>query len=378
MDKGPSFSVGIEEEYLLVERESRDLCNRPKEAMIERMQQRVRPEQVSPELLRCQVEVGTRPATCFRDLRKDLAQLRKLVVETSAEDGLAPIAASTHPFADWSPLPHTDKERYDALTRDHGQVARRMLICGQHVHVGIDDDNLRIDLMNQVRYFLPHLLCLSTSSPFWRGRPTGLKSYRLAVFDEMPRTGIPETFHGWSDYRRHVQVLIDAGVIEDGTKLWWDIRPSWRYPTLEMRICDTSTRLDDAMTVAAIYVCLLRFLWRMKRRNCAWRRYAVMLIAENRWRAQRYGIDGSLIDFGRGEMLPYAQLLEELLDLIAEDAAALDCTREVEAARAILHRGTSADRQVRVYQDAIERGVDEATAMRDVVDWLIEETARGL
>lgn len=379
MDSGtPRFSVGIEEEYLLVERDSRDLCSRPKEAMIAQMQQRVRPEQVSPELLRCQVEVGTRPMTSFRDLRKDLANLRRLVIDTTADYGLAPIAASTHPFADWSPLPHTDKERYSRLTHDHGQVARRMLICGQHVHVGIEDDGLRIDLMNQARYFLPHLLCLSTSSPFWRGKATGLKSYRLAVFDEMPRTGLPETFHGWGDYQRHVQVLIDAGVIEDGSKLWWDIRPSWRYPTLEMRICDTATRLDDAITLAALYTCLLRFLWRMKRRNMTWRRYAVMLIAENRWRAQRYGIEGPLIDFGRSALVPCAQLLDEFLDMIADDAVALDCVREVEAARGILHRGTSADRQLQVHADALERGLNAEAAMHAVVDWLIEETAAGV
>ena len=204
-----------------------------------------------------------------------------------------------------------------------------MVICGMHVHAGVEDDDLRADLMGQMAYFLPHLLALSTSSPFWQGQDTGMMSYRISVWDELPRTGIPERCESWSEYCRIVAGLQDAAVIEDATKIWWDLRPSSRYPTLEMRICDLPTLLADTVGIAALYLCILRMLYRLRRANQRWRVYPRTFINENRWRAQRYGIDETLIDFGIGRQVPYAELMDELLELVAEDVEALDCTREI-------------------------------------------------
>ncbi len=264
------------------------------------------------------------------------------------------------------------------LAADMQLIARRMLISGMHVHVAIEDDDLRIDIMNQACYFLPHLLALSTSSPFWQGRISGLKSYRLSVFDELPRTGLPEYFTSYAEYERTIAVLVNAGLIEDATKVWWDLRPSARFPTLEMRITDICTYLDDGMAVAALYLCLCRMLYRLRRENQRWRSYAQFLIMENRWRAQRYGIDNSLIDFGRSELKTIPALIEELLALVKEDAEALGCWKELAHVRTILRRGTSADRQLAVYHDAINAGAEEREAICAVVHALMRETVEGL
>src|SRR5690606_26994335 len=219
----------------------------------------------------------------------EIARLRRTIATAAAKHGLAPIAASTHPFAEWSQQRNTDKERYNTLARTMQVVARRMLICGMHVHLGIEDEALRFDLFGQLPYFLPHLLALSTSSPFWRGEPTGLRSYRLAVFNEMPRTGLPPAFASAEEYARTLDTLVRAGEIADGTKIWWDLRPSARFPTLEMRITDVCTRLDDGIAIAALYRCIARMLVRLRRRNQRWRHYSNFLIDENRWLAQRFG-----------------------------------------------------------------------------------------
>ncbi len=375
--KEPPFTIGIEEEYLLVDRKTRDLAINVPEALMVECQRRLE-AQVSPEFLQSQIEVGTRVCGTVKEARQELARMRQCVAEVAGEHGLAPIAASTHPFAAWDRQKHTDKERYNTLARDMQAVARRLVICGMHVHVGLDDDDLRIDLLGQVSYFLPHLLALSTSSPFWRGEETGLKSYRISVFDELPRAGLPEIFDSWGEYQRHIAILTRAGVIEDATKLWWDVRPSARFPTLELRIPDICTRLKDGVAVAAIFVCLLRMLYRLKRNNQRWRRYSRMLIKENRWRAQRYGTDQGLIDFGIGEIVPYADLLEEIIELVRSDALALDCLPEIEHARKIITGGTSAHRQIAVYREALAGGADKAQAQRDVVDMLIAETVADL
>jgi carboxylate-amine ligase len=333
---------------------------------------------VSPEFLRAQIEVGTAVCHSIDEARAKLASLRRGVIGAAESHGLALIAASTHPFADWHQQQHTDRERYNKLARDLQAVAQRLLICGMHVHAGVADDDQRIDLMNQVRYFLPHLLVLTTSSPFWRGHDTGLLSYRLSVFDELPRTGLPESFESYGEYRRHVAMLVNAGLIEDASKIWWDIRPSARFPTLEMRIADVCTRLDDAVAVAAIYVCLLAMLQRLRRANQRWRIYANMLVRENRWRAQRYGFSEGLVDFGRGEVVPYAALLDEVIELVARDAGELGCRAEVAHARNILARGTSAHGQRMAYEQARLGGADTTEALRAVVDWLIAETKVGV
>ncbi|MDP6786253.1 MAG: carboxylate-amine ligase [Rhodospirillales bacterium] len=373
----PPFTIGIEEEYLLVDSESRDLASEPPDAVLRECESRLG-DLVRPEFLRSQIEVGTKVCSDVQEARANLADLRRTVAEVAADYGLAPIAASTHPFAKWHEQAQTDKERYNILAESMQGVARRLLICGMHVHVGIDDDELRIDLLNQVGYFLPHMLALSTSSPFWRGQDTGLKSYRLSVFNELPRTGLPERFESHGEYQRHVDVLTHAGLITDASMLWWDARLSARFPTIEMRIPDICTRLGDAISIAALFVSIVRMLYRLRRDNQRWRHYAAMLVNENRWRAQRYGFDEGLVDFGKGEVVPCGELLEELFDLVREDAEALGCLEEVESTRAIIRRGTSAHRQLKTYEEAVGAGADHQAALIAVVDMLIAETVADL
>lgn len=376
------FTVGIEEEYLLVDPGTGELVSDQdvQEAVIEEVRAAISEEigMATPEFLKAQVEVGTSVCTSVQSARDRLRTLRAAVAEAAGKRGIAPIAASTHPTAQWSHLQHTDKERYSILANDLQEVARRLVICGMHVHVGVNDNEHRIDLLGQLAYFLPHILVLTTSSPFWQGRNTGLKSYRLSVFDELPRTGLPETFDSWSHYEKHVESLVASGALQDGSKLWWDIRPHFKFPTLEMRIADICTRLDDGIAVAAIYSCLISMLQRLRRKNQRWRRYANMLIQENRWRAQRYGADKGLIDFGITETVPYAQLLDEILELTEEDADRLGCQEEVAHARTILTRGTSADNQIKTYRAALSDGKSESEALKAVTDWLIMATVKDL
>lgn len=370
----PEFTMGIEEEYLLVDIETRALCIEPPASLLKECRQEVG-GQVSSELQRSQIEIGTRVCHDVHELRADLERLRRGIVEVAARHGLAPIAASTHPFSRWSDQKQTAQERYQSLTEEMQVAARRMVISGMHVHVGISDEDLRIDMMNQLSYFLPHLLALSCSSPFWGGHDTGYKSYRLSVFDALPRTGIPERFDSWAEYRRHVEILVNAGLIEDSTKIWWDLRPSNRYPTLETRIMDVCTRIEDAVGLAALLVAVMRRLYRLRVANQRWRLYNPMLLRENRWRAMRYSIDGGLLDMGLGRIVPFPQLLDELLELVAEDAAELGCAAEVAGVRDILERGTSAHRQLQAREAALAGGADAEDAMRAVVDLLIRETA---
>jgi carboxylate-amine ligase len=329
--------------------------------------------QVSPEFLNCQIEIGTKVCATVAEAREDLRRLRRTVARHAREHNLAPIAASCHPFSDWRAQSHTDKQRYNELQDDLAGVVRRMLICGMHVHVGIDPPDRRIDLMNQFNYFLPHLLALSCSSPFWQGQDTGLASYRLTVFDNLPRTGPPPRMEGFGSFERSVQALVDLGVIEDASKIWWDLRPSSRFPTIESRICDVQPRLEDALTLAALTQALARMLWRLALKNQRWRIYDAFLVSENRWRAQRYGTTGGLIDFGRGEIVEMAVLVEEILELIAEDAEFFGSQAEVQAARDMIARGTSAERQRAVFAAARATGQTEAEALQSVVRHLIEE-----
>ena len=377
MIKEPSFTIGVEEEYLLVDRDTRDLIKEAPPTMLPACERGLK-GQVTPEFLQSQIEVGTRVCTNVKEVRENLSHLRSTVSHVANDHGLAMIAASTHPFAVWGTQKRTEKERYAVLAQDMQEVVRRLMICGMHVHVGIEDDDLRIDMLGQATYVLPHLLALSTSSPFWEGHDTGLMSYRIAVWNELPRTGLPEYFDSIAEYRRHVQALVSAGIIEDGTKLWWDLRPSARFPTLEMRVCDVCTRLEDAVSVAALYLCWLRLLYRLRLSNQRWRRYAPLLINENRWRAQRYGLDKGLLDFGRGSVVPYPQLLAEMLELIREDAEYFDCVSEVEHAQVILKRGTSAHWQRRTFDRAKAEGAGDKEALQQVVDMLTEETLRGI
>lgn len=373
----PQFTIGMEEEYFVVDRDTRDLVPDLPESLLTRL---LDPPlgATSPEFIRSQIEIGTPVCRDVDELSESLRAMRQFISETVSEHNMAIIAASTHPSAEWGRQRHVDKDRYNVLAQALQGVVRRLLICGMHVHVGIDDEDLRIDVMNQVSYFLPHLLALSGSSPFWHGQDTGLKSYRPAVFRALPRTGMPDAFSSWSDYARHVNVLVETGVIEDASKLWWDIRPSTRYPTLEMRSSDICTRYEDGITIAAVYQALVATMHEYRMSNQKWRIYSRMLISENSWRAQRYGVEEGLIDFGRSELIAMPQLMDELIDLVGVQADALGSTGYVARVKDIVASGTSADRQRGVYENAIADGADRREALTEVVDHLIAETVEGL
>lgn len=373
----PSFTMGIEEEFMLIDPETRNLVSDPDPGMFDRCKELLG-ERVTHELLRSQIEISTKPCNDLSELGEDLRRLRRVVVSTAQEHGMAVIASSTHPFAQWWEQQVVADERYRMLTGDMQTVAHRLVTNGMHVHVGIEDPETRIDLMGQVSYFMAHLLALSTSSPFWAGKDTGLKSYRLNVFHTLPRTGLPEVFDSWNSYQRHVDVLVGLGIIEDATKIWWDIRPSARYPTLEMRVTDVCTKVEDALAIAAVYVCLLSMLFRLRTDNQKWRSYATFLLEENVWRAERYGSTGSLIDFGLRRLVPFSELVEEMIELLMPEAEEMGCVSELLHVRRIVMDGTSAERQLWVFRHALNTGATEQEALMRVVDVLAENTAANL
>jgi len=372
MDR-PAFTLGVEEEYLLVDCETRDLVAEPPDELMPKLSEAIG-MQVSPEFLQSQVEIGTGVCASPAEVRADLKRLRGAVSEVVSDYGYAFIAASTHPFARWTEQHHTEKARYNQIARDLAAAVRRMVICGMHIHCGIEDDDLRIDLMNQVTYFLPHMLALSASSPYWQGEDTGMASYRLTVFDALPRTGIPDTFDSWQEYQRVVSRLTEVGVIEDASKIWWDVRPSVRWPTLEARVADVCTRMEDAVALAALYQCLLSMLFTLREKNQRWRVYPRVLTEENRWRAQRYGVTRDLADFGKGAMVPVGDLADELVGLLKEEASTLGCMEELLHVPLIARRGTSAQAQRQAYEEARAGGADHDEALQAVVDYLIEAT----
>lgn len=377
MQLKPSFSIGIEEEYMLVDLTTRELIQEVPDGFFADCKAELG-DQVTPEFLQCQIEIGTHICQTAAEAKDELKRLRHCIISQAKKYHIGVIAASTHPFSLQETSKHTPKARYNQLANDLQAVVRRLQICGMHVHCGLDSDDLRIDMMGQISYILPHLLSLTTSSPFWHGENTGLKSYRLAVWDEMPRTGLPENFDSYSEYMRHVDALTDIGVIEDASKIWWDIRPSSRYQTLEMRISDVCTRIDDAVCIAAIYQCWLHMLYRLRKHNMKWRQYSHMLVNENRWRAQRYGIDQGLIDFGAGQIKTFPDLVDEFIDLLSEDAEILDCKDELLHVRHIVTYGTSAHRQIEAYESALAQGSNEKDALISVVDHLMKDTQTGL
>ena len=373
----PALTLGVEEEYLIVDPESGNLATDPPPSLFADCQSELG-NAVTHEFLKCQIEIATPVCETITEARRHLITMRSCIKRIARKHDLELMAASTHPFASWQGQRHTDAPRYEKLDADLQGAIRRMLICGMHVHAGIEDQDMRIDLMNQMRYFLPHLLALSTSSPFWAGHRMGMMSYRTTVWDGMPRNGIPDRFESWGEYDRLCKRLVMAGVIEDSSKIWWDLRPSARFPTLEMRITDVCPRLEDALCIAAIYVCLLRMLARLRRDNMKWRVYPRLLVQENRWLASRFGTSGKLVDLGKGQQTTFAALLEEILELIEEDAVALDCLAEVHHARKIVERGTSACQQLQVFEEAKQAGAEDAEALRQVALHLIEETAADL
>ncbi len=369
MPTPPSLTIGIEEEYQIVDPETRELKSYITE-MLEAGKM-IMAEQIKAELHQSIVEVGTKICHTPAEARVELVRLRRGVMELAAKSGLKIAAAGTHPFSLWTEQPITPFERYIGVKQDMADLAQQLLIFGTHIHVGIEDREFMIDAMNVARYLLPHLLCLSTSSPFWMGRNTGLKSYRSIIFRNFPRTGIPREFRSWNDFAEKVELLVKTHSIPNGTKIWWDIRPNWNYPTLEIRICDVCTRVDEAICIAAIFQAIVAKLWKLRRDNMTFRVYSAGLIEENKWRAVRYGLGGKLIDFGRQEELLASDLIRELVGWFIEDVVdELGSRKEVEYAYRILSEGTSADRQLATYARTGD--------LKAVVDQLIRETEEGV
>ena len=373
--KNKFFSIGLEEEYLIVNKYDGELIIDPPKNLMRDCKKKLK-QQVKPEFLKSQIEVRTKVCSTIKDLKKNLIFLRKNISEILNQYDLAPIAVSIHPFSRWEQQKHTEKRRYSALAEDFQIVGRRLVISGMHIHVGIPDNEMRIDLMNQVAYFLPHLLALSTSSPFWKGELTGLKSYRISIFDELPRTGLPEQFDSYNEYRRHIKILLNSGLLEDPSKIWWDLRPNVNFPTLEMRICDTCTSLKDSISIAALYLCIVHMVHRLRRENQRWRVYSRMLINENRWRVQRYGMEKGLVDFGKSKLVPYKHLIDELIELVKEDASELGCIQEVQNIKNIYKSGTSADKQIKIFNNEIRKSGDKKIALENVVKFLIKDTVK--
>lgn len=367
-----TYGFGIEEELFLADAETRGTPRGEIEAFHEVAATRF--DAVSHELLQSQVEICTPPLTDFAQARDRLRTLRAGLADVAREHGLLVFAAGTHPLARWAEQEGTQAERYEDILDALGMVGQRSFICGMHVHVEVARPEARVGLMNRLLPYLAPLLALSTSSPFWQGRRTGLAGYRLRVFGEMPRTGLPELFGGEDDHARYVRIMTRAGAIEDATFLWWHLRPSVRYPTLELRVADSCTRLDDAITIAALFRCLVRLVERRPHLNARFDGVSRALIQENLWRAQRDGVQAELIDETRERAVPLAEVIDDLLGLIADDAEALGCRAECERARIVATRGTSAQRQTSIYEHARGRGADPRAALSRVVDWLVEET----
>jgi len=372
----PSLTLGVEEEYLIVDRQTRDLATSPPPAFMAHCRD-VLGDNVTHELLQAQIEIATPVCNDVGEVRRQLARARRAIARCAEPFGLAIIAASTHPSASWRDQKRVDMDRYRILSEDFQAVAERLVICGMHVHAGIEDDDLRIDLMDQATYFLPHLLAISTSSPFWEGRLTGLRAFRPTIFGDLPRTGIPERFASFAEWQQLIDEMNRTGICDDPSKIWWDMRPSIKQPTLELRICDICTRLEDAVSIAALYQSILLFLFDLRARNQTWRHYRPMLVAENKWRAQRYGVTDRLADFGRSALVPVPDLLAELIELVGEQARHLGCEDEVVRIGQIPIIGTSADMQIKIFQAARSAGADDAEARRQVIDWLIGETQAG-
>ena len=367
----PDLTIGIEEEYLLVDPQTGDLRAMP-DAMHDDLRAALG-DRISREFLDCQVEVGTGVCAGVAGSRDDLGHLRRTVQRIAGAHGLAPIAASCHPWADWADQDRTDKPRYAKLDDDLGAVARRMLIGGMHVHVGIADRNTRIAVMNRLTPWLPVLLALSASSPFWQGQDTGLASWRVSVFDGMPRTGLPPRFRDWDDYSAATGALVDLGVMEDTSKIWWDLRPSHAFPTIEARLCDVSPRMEDTLTLAAIVQGLAGMIMRGVDADATLPDPLIM--HENRWRAQRHGVAGGLIAGQPPAMVPMTRIVEDMLNLIAPDTDALGGTAQALRARDIVRDGSSAARQRALWQKARDGGASDRDALAHVIRALIAEFA---
>lgn len=383
------LTLGIEEEYQIIHPETRDLHSYVQEFLEQGRQ--VFPEgQLKPEFLQSQVEVGSYVCRNVQELRREIIRLRSNIGKLAYDNDLRIVAASTHPFAAWSDQDVTAGVRYRKLLDRLQGVAEQLLIFGMHIHIGFGEStvqqDLMIEIMNQLRYFLPHILALSTSSPFWQGKNTGLKSYRSVVFEMLPRTGIPQSFSSFSEFQEYIDLLGRVGSISeedngfkpDPTKIWWDVRPHLKFGTLEIRIADICTKVDEAVCLAALIQALAAKLIKLRQQNQSWRTYRQHHIVENKWRAMRYGIEGKLIDFGKMEEVPMRFLAVELMELVDDVVDELGSREDVAYLDTILKHGTSADRQIRVYNQKLSQGSSEQEALEAVVDSLVEETMEGV
>ena len=359
------FTIGVEEEFQIIVPETLELRSHVVQ-LISSAAARGVGDLVKQEMHQSIVETGTKICENVSELRLEMHRTRSELVMAAESTGLRVAAAGTHPFSSWIDQVISPGERYQNIVEEMGQLARSLLIFGMHIHVAMPDKQTTIDMMNMVGYFLPHLLALSTSSPFWMGRNTGLKSFRTTVFRRFPRTGIPEVFESWSEYENFINLLVKLNCIDTGKKIWWDVRPHPTYGTLEFRLFDTATRVEEAVAIAALTQAIVVKLHRLYTHNQSWRIYRRALIEENKWRAARYGIEGKLIDFGRETEVPMRELMLELMELIDDVVDELGSRSAVEYIHTILNEGTSAERQLRVYQQTGD--------LKDVVRHLVMET----
>jgi len=366
---GPSFTIGIEEEYQIVDPVSRDLRSHIHFEILEKGKMLLH-EKVKSELHQSVVEVGTSVCPNIKDAKEEVKKLRRDMVNLAKENGLRLAAAATHPFADWRVQEITPDERYKNIVEDMQLVARANLIFGLHVHIGIEDRETAIQMMNHARYFLPHILALSTNSPFWLGMNTGLKSYRCKVFDKFPRTNIPDYFPSWGEYENFVKLLIKTNCVDNAKKIWWDIRPHPFFNTLEFRVADIPMRVEETIALAALIQATIAKLYKLYAANQGFRLYRRALLMENKWRAARYGLDGKLIDFGKQKEVPERDLIREYLDFVDDVVNELDSRQEINYIHEILENGTGADRQLRVFR--------ETGDLKQVADYIMEETEVGL
>ena len=365
----PSLTIGIEEEYQTIDPETRDLRSHIDSEIISKGKMLLK-EAVKAEMHQSVVEVGTGICKDIKEASQELKCLRSQIVDLAKQNGLRLASAATHPFADWRKQDIYPDERYQIIVEDLKMVARANLIFGLHVHIGVEDRQDQIHLMNAARYFLPHILALSTNSPFWLGMDTGLKSYRCKVFDKFPRTNIPDYFPSWGEYEAFVNLLVKTKCIDNAKKIWWDIRPHPNFPTLEFRICDVPLRADETIAITALIQATVAKLYKLHSANQGFRLYRRALIMENKWRAARYGIDGKIIDFGKQQEVPVKDLIYEFLDFVDDVVDELGSREEINYIYRILEQGTGADRQLRIFQ--------ETGDLTKVVDYIVYETEAGL
>jgi glutamate---cysteine ligase / carboxylate-amine ligase len=364
---GPWLSIGIEEEFQIVDGEGQ---LRSHAGTLLAQTEPTFGEQIKAEMLQSVVEIGTNICSNVEEARSEIIRLRGALASLLQPAGMRIVSSGTHPFSHWQEQEVTEKERYKLLEEELQDVVRELLIFGLHVHIGIPDRELRIEIMNEARYFLPHLLALSTSSPFWLARVTGLKSYRSVIWSRFPRTGIPPEFASASEFENFVALLVKTKSIDDGRKIWWDLRPHPVYPTLEFRICDAASRVDETICLAALSQAICAKLLKLRRDNLGFRKYAPDLIRENKWRAVRHGLDGTLIDFGKQQEVPMRELALELMEFVDDVVDELGSRKAVAHVAKLIEEGTSADRQLRVFK--------ETGHFHKVVDHLAAETLDGV